>query len=239
MSTIDKVIKQCFKDTKSGFMMIIFGGLFVVLLFSFGFTALVAPIATIVMVVGLYKILAYLFYKSLYSEEAKLYQMLPIPTEEIIISRIFVGIVAYVTFIIMTAGSVFVGTAFLFSNFDDVSFMDEIFLVAYDAGIAAFVSYVIIYLIYIALEIVFIFAAVTFFNTDAKEKGFLRALIIIGMIVGLRIASMLLTSLLTIIAAGEIIIYYIAAIIMMAASICVIWLCCRFIKKRLENNLQL
>ncbi|MBR6528720.1 MAG: hypothetical protein IKT62_01655 [Firmicutes bacterium] len=239
MSSIDKVIKQCFKDTKSYFMMVIFGGLFVALLLSFGFTALVAPIALIVMVVGIFKILAYLFYKSIFAEEATLYQMLPVSANEIVVSRVFVAVIAFLSFYITLLGSFSFGVIILFSDIDEMTFFDNLFLIAHDVGILAFVSYLIVYFMNILLEVVLIFTGVTIFNTSAKEKGFLRALTIIGIWVALKIMSSIFTSVLTLAAMGSTTTYYMAAIAMIASAAIVSGICCRYVKTRLENNLQL
>ena len=241
MSTIDKVIKQCFKDTANSFMMIIFSGFFTSLLLAFGFTALIAPIALIIMIVGVYKVIAYLFYKSIYAEEATMYQMLPVSAEEIIISRVFVGMVAWILFYLTFAESIALGIAFLDSDVGIMGVIEEFCELVYTIGVAAFVSFIAIFLTSIFLEIVLIFAGVTYFNTNngAKQKGVQRFAIILGTWGLVRVSEMLYSAVLQLAIVGNMMTFCIATIGLVVGSIIIGSLLCKQIKKRLEHNLQL
>lgn len=241
MTMIDKVIKQCFKDTTNAFMMIIFGGLFSSLLISFGFTALIAPITFVVMIVGVWKVISYLFYKSLYSEEAVIYQALPIKAEEVIVSRIFVGMVAWVLFYLTFIESIALGITFLSSDIGVLDALKELCELVYTIGAIAFICFAITFIANIFLEVVLIFAVVTYYNTSeaAKQKGLVRVAIILGLWALLKGSEMLYSLVLGFAAEGETMAYYLAAVGLVIGSILIGCLGCKFIKNRLENNLQL
>ena len=241
MSMIDKVIKQCFKDTTNAFMMIIFGGFFSSLLISFGFTALIAPVAFIIMIVGVWKVISYLFYKSLYTEEAIIYQVLPVKVEEIIVSRIFVGMIAWMLFYLTFIESIALGIAFLSSDIGVMDALNELCELVYTVGVAAFVCFAITFITSIFLEVVLIFVGVTYFNTSesAKRNGLVRVAIILGFWALLKGSEMLYSLVLDFATQGEMMTYYLATAGLIAVSIMVGCLGCKLIKNRLENNLQL
>ena len=241
MSMIDKVIKQCFKDTANAFMMIIFGGFFSSLLISFGFTVLIAPVAFIIMIVGVWKVISYLFYKSLYTEEAIIYQVLPVKVEEIIVSRIFVGMIAWMLFYLTFIESIALGIAFLSSDIGVMDALHELCELVYALGAAAFVCFAITFITSIFLEVVLIFVGVTYFNTSesAKRNGLVRVAIILGFWALLKGSEMLYSLVLDFATQGEMMTYYLATAGLIVVSIMVGCLGCKLIKNRLENNLQL
>ena len=241
MSMIDKVIKQCFKDTTNALMMIIFGGFFSSLLISFGFTALIAPVAFIIMIVGVWKVISYLFYKSLYTEEAIIYQALPVKVEEIIVSRIFVGMIAWILFYLTFIESIALGIAFLSSDIGVMNALHELCELVYTVGAVAFVCFAITFITSIFLEVVLIFVGVTYFNTSesAKRNGLVRVAIILGFWALLKGSEMLYSLVLDFATQGEMMTYYLATAGLIVVSIMVGCLGCKLIKNRLENNLQL
>ena len=174
MTVIDKVIKQCFKDAAGGFLMMIFSGLAITLFISFIFTILFVPVLMILMIVGLYKVAIHTFDKSVYGEEAIFYQALPVSSEQIVVSRVFVGMVALITFHLASYGSLLGGVMTLGLG-DDIgeSLMDVISQLTYliNGPEILLVAVIITYLATVFLESTLAFTLITYTRTSGTIRN--------------------------------------------------------------------
>lgn len=241
MTTVDKVIKQCFKDTKEAFMMIVFGGLFTSILVAFGFTALIAPVTIVIMVIGVIKVILYLFVKSIYGEEATLYQLLPISTYEIIVSRVFVGMVAYVIFYLVFFGSIFWGFAGISEDTSILTEIKGLLDVIHTVGVGVFVSCLCGLLSNLFIEIMLIFTIASYWHTSilAKEKGIVRGFFGFALWVLIMITENILTAVFNLAIAGKMTAFFLAIGGLLVVSVVVGVICSNLIRKRITYKLQL
>ena len=248
MTVIDKVIKQCFKDTAGGFLMMIFGGLAITLFISFVFTILFVPVLMILMVVGLYKVAIHTFDKSVYGEEAMFYQVLPVSSEQIVVSRIFVGMATLVTFHLASYGSLLGGVMTLGLGDDMAEVFRDILLMEATSEFSYLIggpklllaAMIITYLATVFLEAALAFTLITYTRTSGKTKssGSDKSGVVIVLLLLVRnlenMAIMVATSYMQ--SSMNLYVFLTGVIV---ASIVLGCIMCKSIKKRLENNLQL
>ncbi len=248
MTMIDKVIKQCFKDTGNGFLMMIFGGLATVLFISFVFTILLIPFLIILMIVGLYKVAIQLFDRSIYGEEAMFYQVLPVSSEQIVVSRIFVGMTALVTFHLASYGSLLGGLVALGIGDDIGEALTDIVLMGATSELAYLVNgpeillvvMIITYLATVFLEATLAFTLITYTRTSGKARnsGSDKTGVVIVLLLLIRnlenMAIMVATSYMQ--NSANLYVFLVGVIVTSVVLGCIM---CKAIKKRLENNLQL
>ncbi|MBR5516470.1 MAG: hypothetical protein IKU53_00725 [Firmicutes bacterium] len=241
MKTIDKVIKQCFKDTKQYFLMMIVGGFCMTFLIASLVGIVIAPVTMILVVVGIIKALIYLFEKSLYSEEAMIYQMLPVSADQIIVSRVFVGMVAIAVFWISVFQCILIGFPMVISNMSINDMVEFVLSLLYKMGMATTITIAIASVTNLFFEVTVIFGMVTFMHTTAaaKDNGMVRVAIMLGMLGLLRSTAFMLPEI------GlfggdnsQLKIVLILGVFIVFTTVvgCIM---CKLIKNRLENNLQL
>lgn len=243
MTVIDKVIKQCFKDAAGGFLMMIFSGLAITLFISFIFTILFVPVLMILMIVGLYKVAIHTFDKSVYGEEAIFYQALPVSSEQIVVSRVFVGMVALITFHLASYGSLLGGVMTLGLG-DDIgeSLMDVISQLTYliNGPEILLVAVIITYLATVFLESTLAFTLITYTRTSGtiRNSGSDKTGVVIVLLLLIRnLENMAILAATTYMQSSTNLYVFLAGVIV--ASIVLGSIMCKLIKKRLENNLQL
>lgn len=239
MTVIDKVIKQCFKDSSSGFLMMIFGGLTTSIFISFVFTVLFVPVLMILMVVGLYKVAIKLFDRSVYGEDAMFYQALPVSGEQIIVSRIFVGMVALVTFHLSAYGSLASGLVMLGIGDVLVEIASDIALVVDNMGLLLAVLSI-TYLATVFLEAALAFALITFTQTSKKvgrSSSDKTGLVIVILLLIRNAENTAITAVISLLESSTNI--YLFLVVVMVATVVLGGLMCKTIKRRLENNLEL
>lgn len=243
MTVIDKVIKQCFKDAAGGFLMMIFSGLAITLFISFIFTILFVPVLMILMIVGLYKVAIHTFDKSVYGEEAIFYQALPVSSEQIVVSRVFVGMVALITFHLASYGSLLGGVMTLGLG-DDIgeSLMDVISQLTYliNGPEILLVAVIITYLATVFLESTLAFTLITYTRTSGtiRNSGSDKTGVVIVLLLLIRnLENMAILAATTYMQSSTNLYVFLAGVIL--ASIVLGSIMCKLIKKRLENNLQL
>ena len=239
MTVIDKVIKQCFKDTASGFLMMIFGGLATTLFISFVFTILFVPILMILMIVGLYKVAIHIFDRSVYGEEAMFYQVLPVSSEQIVVSRMFVGMVALITFHISSYGSLLGGLLTLGLGNDMMDALKDIVYVM-QGNELFWVMIAITYLTTLFLESALAFTLITYTRTSGKGRnsGSDKTGVVIVLLLLIRnLENTAIIAATSYMQSSTNLYVFLAGVI--AVSIVLGCFMCKAIKKRLENNLQL
>lgn len=248
MTVIDKVIKQCFKDTAGGFLMMIFGGLATTLFISFVFTILFVPVLMILMIVGLYKVAIHTFDKSVYGEEAMFYQALPVSSEQIVVSRIFVGMAALVTFHIASYGSLLGGVMTLGLGDDMAEVFRDILLLEVTSEFSYLIggpklllaAMIITYLATVFLESALAFTLITYTRTNGtmRNSGSDKTGVVIVLLLLIRnLENMAILAATAYMQSNMNLYVFLAGVI--AASIVLGSIMCKLIKKRLENNLQL
>ena len=150
--------------------MIIFGGLATTLFISFVFTILFVPILMILMIVGLYKVAIHIFDRSVYGEEAMFYQVLPVSSEQIVVSRMFVGMVALITFHISSYGSLLGGLLTLGLGNDMMDALKDIVYVM-QGNELFWVMIAVTYLATLFLESALAFTLITYTRTSGKGRN--------------------------------------------------------------------
>lgn len=247
MTVIDKVIKQCFKDTAGGFLMMIFGGLATTLFISFVFTILFVPVLMILMIVGLYKVAIHTFDKSVYGEEAMFYQALPVSSEQIVVSRVFVGMTALATFHLASYGSLLGGVLMLGLGddmaevFRDILLMEATSEFAYlIGGSKLLLAVMITYLATVFLEAALAFTLITYTRTSGKTKASgsdKTGVVIVLLLLVRNLENMAIMAATSYMQSSMNLYVFLTGVIV--ASIVLGCIMCKSIKKRLENNLQL
>ncbi len=145
MKMIDKAIALNFKLIKEPLQMIgvlSFCMIICLMIIIFIPVALILSFVITYMVIKIYKTL---FVDSLFGESESIYNALPIPTKEAIVSRIFVGMIATIAAEFMVALGVFIGTAFMFDDFNMIFVLQSILGSLYDAGLPMTFLFVVIF----------------------------------------------------------------------------------------------
>lgn len=241
MSIVDKVIKQCFRDTKEYFLMMITGGILVTMLIAFLITALIAPLVLLLIFYGIYRTIQYLFEKSIYTEEGIMYQSLPVSADQVVVSRIFVGMIAMAVFWTMCFLSIIVGGVIAIGNLSILNMVDFALAQLYKIGIVTTVGITVAMIASLFFEVSLIFMVITLQYTTkaAKESGIVRGGIVFGMLALIRVVEYIILKLNVLIVTdidSKILIMILLFTVINIALGCMF---CKLIKNRLENNLQL
>ena len=197
----------------------------------------------ILMIVGLYKVAIHTFDKSVYGEEAIFYQALPVSSEQIVVSRVFVGMVALITFHLASYGSLLGGVMTLGLG-DDIgeSLMDVISQLTYliNGPEILLVAVIITYLATVFLESTLAFTLITYTRTSGtiRNSGSDKTGVVIVLLLLIRnLENMAILAATTYMQSSTNLYVFLAGVIV--ASIVLGSIMCKLIKKRLENNLQL
>ncbi len=119
MNNIDKYIRLNFSLVKGELIGLICCAIFASLGVALPSLAIVAIVLMVVMIVLIIRVYVKLYEKTLYKEEAILYQSLPVSVEEIIVAKTFVVTVATTAAWAGLMGGISIGLALISSSFSD------------------------------------------------------------------------------------------------------------------------